>query len=130
MPAAVNLYLIDTLGKWSTMTGDYSVKAGSEILLDDTFAALSHAYRRRILSLLARHGPEARFEIGDPIRASDNQNIEITLHHNHLPKLDRIGFIEWDREANTIGRGFHFEEIKPVLELLIEHQEELPDEWA
>lgn len=111
------------------MTGNCSVKAESDISLDDTFAVLNHAYRRRILSLLAQHGLRTEFEVDDLIRSGEDQHIEVALHHNHLPKLDRIGFIEWDREANTIGRGSHFEEIEPVLELLLEHQEELPDEW-
>ena len=111
------------------MTRDCSVKAGSDVTLDDMFAVLSHADRRRILSLLAQHGPGAEFEIDDFIRAEDNQNIKLALHHNHLPKLGQIGFIEWDREANTISQGSHFEEIEPVLELLVEHQEEMPDEW-
>jgi hypothetical protein len=112
------------------MTGNCSVKAGSEISLDHAFAVLSHAVRRRILSLLAQNGPEAEFEIEDLIRADDNQNIKVALHHNHLPKLSRTGFIDWDREANTINRGANFEELEPVLKLLFEHQEELPTGWT
>jgi hypothetical protein len=41
---------------------------------------------------------------------------QIVLYHNHLPKLDDQGFIQWDPETKMIERGERFDEIRPVLE--------------
>lgn len=66
---------------------------------------------------------------------SDSQDITgtdkpaIRLYHIHLPKLAAAGFIEWDREANKVEKGPQFEEIRPLLELMEEHRETLPDGW-
>ena len=46
-----------------------------------------------------------------------------------LPLLDDAGVIEWDREADEIRKGPRFAEIRPLLELLDDHREELPSDW-
>ncbi|MFD1635091.1 DUF7344 domain-containing protein [Haloplanus ruber] len=96
------------------------------ISLDSAFEILSHTYRRRILVVLVQHDSDIKFGIDHLIQASDRRDIELSLHHNHLPKLDQIELINWNREEDTISRGIRFEEIAPMLELLIEHREELP----
>lgn len=56
-------------------------------------------------------------------------NLEISIIHNHLPTLSEMGFIEWDRETNEISKGPKWDEIAPVLTLIHEHRDELPDGW-
>ncbi|MBV0923961.1 hypothetical protein KTS45_07065 [Halomicroarcula limicola] len=51
------------------------------------------------------------------------------MHHVHLPKLADHGFIEWDRESDEIRRGPNFDRARPLLELLVAHEDELPAEW-
>nr|WP_161493145.1 hypothetical protein [Natrarchaeobaculum aegyptiacum] len=51
------------------------------------------------------------------------------LHHAHLPKLDEAGFIEWNPDSKTITCGPRFDEIAPLVELLVDHQSELPASW-
>jgi hypothetical protein len=51
------------------------------------------------------------------------------VHHKHLPLLEGSGFIEWDREADAITRGPKFEGIRPLIELMVDHQDELPEDW-
>ena len=50
--------------------------------------------------------------------------------HTHLPKLEDEGFIGWDREENMVRKGPRFEEIQPLLELMHNHADKLPDEWV
>jgi hypothetical protein len=51
------------------------------------------------------------------------------MRHTHLPKLEESGFIEWDQERNIVRKGPQFEEIQPLLELMENHADELPDGW-
>ncbi len=44
-----------------------------------------------------------------------------------LPMLAEAGFIDWDRESGEIRRGPNFEGLRPLLELIVVHQDELPD---
>lgn len=100
--------------------------------LDQQFKALSHPTRRRILLTLDEHNPrdEEEFE-STAFRTADQELAPLTqpLYHKHLPHLADAGFIEWDRDTNTITRGPRFEDIEPLLELIRTHQDELPDDW-
>lgn len=48
------------------------------------------------------------------------------MRHNHLPRLDDHGFVEWDRENDLVTKGSKFEQIEPFLLALDEHRDELP----
>lgn len=100
--------------------------------LDTVFDALSHPYRRRILTRLNDHNPrdEASFStdsVADEV--DDDERVAIDVHHRHLPKLAESGFIEWDREANVVTRGPRFDEIAPLIDLMDAHRDELPAGW-
>lgn len=51
------------------------------------------------------------------------------LYHNHLPALDAAGFIDWDPETDAVTRGPYYEDIRPLLQLMHDHQDELPEDW-
>lgn len=109
----------------STKGGLTTRRVGS----DQAFRALSHTARRRILSALLSGGPRDTVEFESAESLPEGQRPEsfaIELHHNHLPHLDDAGFVDWDREAGTVDRGPAFGDIRPLLELLDEHREELP----
>lgn len=100
-------------------------------VLDQTFDTLSHPYRRRILTLLHESArastsalPARVANAGEPV-----ERVEIALHHGHLPKLESVGFIDWDHAAEEVRRGPCFDEIAPFLELVMENPETLPAEW-
>ena len=103
--------------------------------LSDLFEALSHEYRRRVLIAVAQQNPQDEDEIVSEATDDDHEDdealeqLQLELYHAHLPKLDEAGFIDWDRESETITRGPRFEEIEPLLKLIHEHQDELPDGW-
>jgi len=100
--------------------------------LDRMFEALRHPYRRRILLLVSEHNPrdEDEFNVEDLATESDDLELLTTeLYHVHLPKLAESEYIEWDEDGHTIRRGPNFDEIAPLLALMDEHQDELPNGW-
>lgn len=89
--------------------------------LNDLFEVLSHEYRRYILWALAN--PDGRTEEGiDTSRFMSSENepdiLQLELRHNHFPKLDDYGLVDWDPETETLRRGPRFEEAEPFLELI------------
>lgn len=98
--------------------------------LDSTFDALGSRGRRRILVGLLETSPlteRAIFTTLDPDRSRESSAIQ--LHHVDLPKLDDLDLIEWDRETETVARGAAFEDVRPLLELLVDNEEALPADW-
>jgi len=53
----------------------------------------------------------------------------LRLHHVHLPKLEAAAFIEWNVDSQTITRGPRFDEIAPLLALLLATRDQLPADW-
>ncbi len=100
--------------------------------VDDMFAALSDPYRRQLLLSLLEHNPQDDDD-RDPLNVvSDDVEpdvLETELVHNHLPKLESKGFIRWDQETNEISKGPNWGDIAPLLVVIDEHQDELPDDW-
>lgn len=104
---------------------------------DDAVEALGHRYRRRLLLALLDHNPQddddaqnAEEALGTVAGAETNETLIATkLVHNHLPKLEELGYIAWDRESGNISKGRDWDEIEPLLKLLNEHADELPDGW-
>lgn len=101
--------------------------------LDDLFDALAHPRRRRILRTLANATPRQDPAFGPEEfvpAAADRDQVLIGLRHTHLPKLANVGVIEWDRDAGTIRHGPWWDEVAPLVELLLAHETDLPGEWA
>jgi hypothetical protein len=96
--------------------------------LDATFDVLGNRYRRRLLIALAEGEP--RHAVDGLGSDDDPSEMRIELRHRHLPKLEDAGVVEWDRETNELWRGRRFEAVRPVLEMLSEHADELPDDWV
>lgn len=105
---------------------------GRLVTFDDALDALADVQRRKLLLSLLDHNPQD----GDPVAIggteSETEALQrlTTMNHVHLPKLVDYGFIEWDREANEVSKGPEFVEIRPLLELLDEHADDLPEEWV
>lgn len=99
--------------------------------LDDCLDALGHVQRRKLLRALLVHNPQD----DDPTRIDPNESNDeelerlIAMKHVHLPKLEEYGFISWDRDTSEVSKGPDFDEIRPLLEVLADHEEELPEGW-
>ncbi|NGM68569.1 helix-turn-helix transcriptional regulator [Natronolimnobius sp. AArcel1] len=110
-----------------------TIEIKPDATLNELFEILSHPTRRRILSTLATRNPRDEDEFQTETSSSDaDDDLEqflLQLTHLHLPKLADAEFINWDRETNTVTRGPRFKEIQPLIKLMQENQDELPDGW-
>lgn len=110
---------------------DSSPRTVTEECVDDIFEALGHPYRRQLLFALTEHA--APVPARDPYDIvstdADPDVLTLQLHHTHLPKLDNLGFIDWDRPAETVTRGPRFTDIEPLLSLLSKREASLPYVW-
>lgn len=100
--------------------------------LDASLDALSHPYRRRILTRLDRANPRDESSFSTDSVATEGEDealVAIDVHHRHLPKLEEAGFVDWDQEANVVRRGPRFDEIAPLIELMNKYRDELPTGW-
>lgn len=101
--------------------------------VDTTIRALGDWRRRIVLATVARRqcvdfdelvtqiasaGPETT----DPVDDATQTEIEVTLHHHHLPELSAAGLIAYDSDDRTVERvsdAFN-DEIQPVIDHLDE----------
>lgn len=88
---------------------------GNESSIDDLFEVLTEVRRRRILSVLSEHESPmdvealartvaARETDVSPASVSESivEEVHITIHHVHLPKLDDVSLVDYDREEKTV----------------------------
>jgi DNA-binding transcriptional ArsR family regulator len=122
--------------------------------LDRAFKSLGHPYRRRILlavrgtphsvgedvslpellrgnSIEARRGDAGLQWPADDVsthsvETEDPESLWTELYHVHLPKLEQAGYVESDPDRRRVRPGPNFDEIEPLLDLLVEHWDELP----
>jgi len=99
------------------------------------FEALANKYCRQLLVALLAENPQHDEDL-DPLNllleGQDEADLDIDsaeLQHLHLPKLAEMGFIEWDSESGTIATGENWGGIEPLLRLIRDNQDQLPDDW-
>jgi hypothetical protein len=99
------------------------------------FDALANPYRRQLLLAMHEANPQDDDDL-DPLgllapgeTTDDLDATHLRLHHVHLPKLVELDFIEWDRESGELSKGPEWAEIAPLLTLIDDHRDELPEEW-
>lgn len=98
---------------------------------DDMVNALANVQRRKLMVALLEHNPQddTPVVVADSESESDAVKRLISMQHVHLPKLSDYGFIEWNEETHEVVKGPNFDEIRPLLELLDNHADELPADW-
>jgi predicted transcriptional regulator len=101
------------------------------ISFDDMVDALAHVQRRKLLIALLEHNPQDDTPVAIADSESESNAVErlVSMQHVHLPKLAEYGFIEWNEETHEVMKGPKFDEIRPLLELLDTHEDELPADW-
>jgi hypothetical protein len=86
--------------------------------LDRALDALSDRHRRSVLIALAEEGTDdvaaATARLADD---ASTEVVKLRLHHHHLPKLDDLDYVAWDRESGSIDRGSQWGEVAPVLDV-------------
>jgi hypothetical protein len=100
-------------------------EAGDCLPTDELFQALSHAIRRQVISQLILIEPDDKLTVEDIDYPESDGSVGLSLYHNHLPKLEATGVIDWNRSEGIIERGKHFPEIAAILKIVIEKRNEL-----
>lgn len=89
--------------------------ATTDAELDETFDALTHPYRRYVLYYLRTHSEGVSIDTLTAVLAEELQGpsataggktpeqIEVALHHTHLPKLADAGLITFDQERQSVA---------------------------
>jgi hypothetical protein len=99
-------------------------------MLDTGLHSLAEKDRREILLALLE---DQSVSVDAAVSSTDEPNqgsaVTVGLHHQHLPRLEDMGLIEWDREASAVERGPRFEEFRPLLETLDENAEQYAWDW-
>lgn len=88
--------------------------------VDDQLDALADPERRRLLFALLDAQPDEDVlgRLADGARPGRDLDYRTAMRHFHLPKLDDLGFVDWDRERGAVERGPEFDRLRPFLELL------------
>lgn len=89
--------------------------AGPRLPTNELFAALAHRTRRTVLFHLHHQGTATVDELVDVVRAStdppadvgadDPHRVAMTLAEHHLPILERLDLIVYDRLYDTVTLG-------------------------
>lgn len=97
---------------------------------DEQLDVIADEARRRLLLALRDRRPQvdAPIEIIEWVNETDSMKSMTTMRHTHLPKLEAQGLIRWGRETGQVSQGPQFAEIEPLLTLLDDHRDELPDD--
>jgi predicted transcriptional regulator len=101
------------------------------ISFDDMVDALADVQRRKLLVALMEHNPQDDSPVVIDEEGSETDAVErlVNMNHVHLPKLADYGFIVWNEQTHEVSKGPQFDEIRPMLELLDDHEDELPEDW-
>jgi predicted transcriptional regulator len=107
------------------------MNVGEKISFDDMVDALAHIQRRKLLIALLEHNPQddTPMVVADSERDTDALERLVSMQQIHLPKLADYGVIEWNKDSHEVMKGPNFDEIRPLLELLDDHEDELPEDW-
>jgi DNA-binding transcriptional ArsR family regulator len=118
------------------------VVAAGDVDDDQVYEALAHARRRHVLAVLADESRSlsltdvarelARREAGDAVDEAEGgradhisvrsehaalaDQLKITLHHRHVPKLEEAGLVDYDAEVKQVALDHLPPEVEPVVE--------------
>ena len=99
----------------------------AETSFDIHLDALGHVERRRLLlALLDVEEAALPIELDQLEYETTESDVLLSFHHNHLPKLEDLGFVDANPDQHSVTRGPRFEEIRPLLEHLDRHRDRLP----
>lgn len=105
--------------------GEHASVGGSNEF-DRMVDALSHRDRRRVLAALRERNPIDSQTVMAGRGGQRPAEDEPRLVHHHLPKLDDLEYVSWDRASGTIMKGPKWDEIEPLLTVLGDNRERLP----
>ncbi|MBP1921523.1 hypothetical protein J2751_000516 [Halorubrum alkaliphilum] len=114
---------------------DESGRGNDSISTDELFALLSNGRRRHVLEFLSENGGEIKLrELATAIAAEENdlEPVEVnytqrkrlytSLYQSHLPRMERSGVIEYDRNSGMVTLGPKAEGFDAYLEVVGENE--------
>lgn len=109
--------------------GDAPNTNGSELTTDETFELLKNARRRAVIRYLLQDGGAAKLsELAEHIAAAENgisvhelssdqrKRVYIGLYQCHLPKMDTLGVIEYNKNRGSVELQESVTQLLPYLE--------------
>lgn len=101
----------------------------ARVPFDAALDALGHVQRRELLFALLERDRRDGLPV---VPATSTDGVEtperlVAVDHVHLPKLADHGFVDWNRDTDELTKGPEFDGIVPLLRLLSDHEDELPD---
>lgn len=95
--------------------GPSDVEADTTLSTSDVFDILKNERRRAVIQFLHDHGSEASLsDVSEHIAAAENdtdvrhlssqerKRVRIALYQCHLPRMDRLGIVDFDKDRGTI----------------------------
>lgn len=89
---------------------------------------LSNNRRCLVLENLSQNGPTTLRDLANEIAAVETderpaprparQSVYVTLHQSHLPKLDRLGIVNYDSASKNVELGRRAEDLRVHLEVV------------
>lgn len=74
----------------------------TEHSLDTCLQLLADDQRRQIIQQLRPEGRSSVGELADEISGTGRERTAIQLHHNHLPKLQKHGILDYDERSGAV----------------------------
>lgn len=83
------------------------LRNAEESYRDELFECLADPSRQRVVRHLREHGRSSVDDLAAAVAgaADEDRRVERTrlgLHHNHLPKLEAAGVLEYDQASETV----------------------------
>lgn len=98
---------------------------------DQLYESLAAQPRRMIIFSLLKEPDAERLPLPDAATTAnlgtDADRFATELRHHHLPALADAGYIRWEAEPFTVGRGPYFEEPALVVRRMTESGTEYPE---
>lgn len=97
----------------------------------DLLAVLGSPTRRRVIAhLRAERDESGELRVAELVDGHPNPDeLRTELYHADLPKLAQAGLIDWDRDRDRVAPGNRLDDIAPLVDAILEHQQ-LVDDFA
>lgn len=98
-------------------------------MIDEYLRVVANQNRRRLLQNLINQDEDEELSVPEAVvqGEADPKTVRLEFYHRHLPKLERLGLIDWDRDTDTVTNGPNFGEIRPLIEAVDTVEQSMKD---